>query len=59
MFIDILNTISSDSVSRIPESNSQSSELETLIPSSQADQLPSTPFVGKEWGSTFMDLNII
>ncbi|KAM5130049.1 zinc finger FYVE domain-containing protein 26 [Mantella aurantiaca] len=38
-----------DSVNRIPESSSQSAELETMM-SSQADQLPSTPFVGPDKG---------
>lgn len=36
----------SDSVNRIPEGSSQSAELETIISSSQADQLSSTFFVG-------------
>ncbi|XP_040188463.1 zinc finger FYVE domain-containing protein 26 isoform X1 [Rana temporaria] len=36
----------SDSVNRIPEGNSQSAELETIVSSSQADQLSSTFFVG-------------
>lgn len=58
MCVDVPITISADSVNRIPEGSSQSAELETIISSSQADQLSSTFFVGKNGRSTFMDLTV-